>query len=183
MHIDPATPLENPSVPPATQYPESLTRIFRNRQNLHWEMNAGFHSGPTGKRKGYKLAMWSLTASMIDLFLLLGMSCVFLLVFLKIVHMPITANLLRDFSGVFIAGIWMYMVTTRFFIGSSLGEAACDLRLGRPQDRLSSLYFLKVILRATLIVATGIFILPILSLLVGKDVAGSLSGVRLFSLK
>jgi hypothetical protein len=173
---------ENETPTPPSAYPESLKSIFRNHQNLQWEIHTGFHSGPTGRRKGYKLAMWSLTASLIDLFLLLGMSCVFLLVFLKIIRMPITESLMQDFSVVFIAGLWMYMVTTRFFIGSSLGEAACDLRLGRPQDRMSSRYFLKVIARATLIIATGIFILPLLSLIFGRDLAGSLSGVKLFSL-
>src|SRR5262249_85452 len=145
---------DTPSIPKPTDYPESLKRIFRNRQNLEWEMNASFHGGPGGRRKGYRLALWSLTASMIDLFLLLGMSCVFLLVFLKIVHMPITRSLLHDFIFVLVLGSWMYMTTTRFFLGSSLGEAACDLRLGRPQDRMAATYFLKVVARSTLIVVT-----------------------------
>ena len=83
----------------------------------------------------------------------------------------------------FVSGVWMYMVTTRFFLGSSLGEAACDLRLGRPQDRLSSNYFAKVVFRATLIVLTGVFVLPALSLIFGNDLPGKISGVRLFSLK
>jgi hypothetical protein len=191
MHIDrnlPEKPLE-PVIPPETEtpsvpeFPESVKRLFRNRQNLQWEVNTGFHGGPIGRRKGYKLALWSLTASMIDLFLLMGMGCVFLLVFLKIIKMPITGSLLHDFALIFLVGSWMYMVTTRFFIGSSIGEAACDLRLGRPQDRMSSWYFLKVVVRATLILATGLVLLPLLSLIFGRDLAGSLSGVKLFSLR
>jgi hypothetical protein len=190
MHIDsvqgetpliPELPPEN-ETPPATEYPKSLGRIFRNHENLTWEIKTGFHSGPTGRGKGYKLALWSLTASVIDLFMLLGMSCVFLLVFLKIIKMPITESLLHDFAIVFVLGSWMYMVTTRFFLGSSLGEAACDLRLGRPQDRMSPWYFVKVMARATIIIATGILPLPLLSLVFGKDLAGSLSGIKLISL-
>lgn len=178
-------PESNPQPRPLeiNEYPESLSRIFRNRQNLEWEVKQGFQGGSQRRRGGYQLAMWSLLAAMIDMLLLLGMCCVFLIVFLKIVHTPMTKSLFLDFSIVFILGSWMYMTVTRFFIGASLGEATCDLRLGRPQDRLSSIYFVKVLLRTTLVVITGICTLPLVSLAIGKDVAGSLTGVKLFSLK
>jgi len=172
-----------PGAPTKTEYPESLGRIFRNRQNLEWEVRQGFQGGSRRRRGGYQLAIWSAAAALIDMLLLLGMSCIFLLVFLKIVHTPMTKSLLQDFSIVFVLGSWMYMTATRFFIGASLGEASCDLRLGRPQDRMSAVYFLKVFFRTTLIVLTGICVLPLLSLVFGRDVAGSLSGVKLFSLK
>jgi len=174
---DEKTP-ENP-----VNYPDSLKKIFRNRQNLEWEMGAGFHSGPVGKRKGYVLTLWSLMASTIDALLLIAMSCVFLMAFIKIIHTPITQGVLEDFGVIYILGSWLYMITTRFFIGSSIGEAACDIRLGKPQERISSMYFLRVVVRATLIMATGIVVLPLLSLVFGKDIAGSLSGLKLFSLK
>ena len=179
-------PPENPedkTPPPPASYPESLKKIFRNRQNLEWEMGAGFHSGPVGKRKAYILTLWSVMASAIDALLLIAMSCIFLMVFIKIIKTPITKGLLEDFVVIYILGSWLYMITTRFFIGSSIGEAACDIRLGKPQERMSSWYFLKVVFRATLIVATGIVVLPLLSLLFGKDIPGSLSGLKLFSLK
>lgn len=175
-------PTPDAETPPPVVSPGSLKNLFRNHHRLDWANPTGFHSGPTRKRKGYKLALWSFTASVIDLFMLLGLSCIFLLVFLKIVKMPITQNLLQDFLVVFVLGSWMYMTTTRFFMGSSLGEAACDLRLGKPQERLSPRYFAKVVIRTTLIVCTGVFVLPLLSLIFGRDIAGSLSGVKLFSL-
>lgn len=170
-----------PSVP--VIYPESLKKIFRNRQNLEWEMGTGFHSGPVGRRKGYRLTLWSLVASTIDALLLVAMSCIFLMVFIKIIKVPLTKGLLQDFAMIYVIGSWLYMITTRFFIGSSIGEAACDIRLGKPQERMSSWYFLRVVVRATLIVATGLVILPALSLLLGRDIPGKLSGLRLFSLK
>jgi len=172
---------KTPSVPGG--YPESLKKIFRNRQNLEWEIGTGFHSGPIRRRKGYRLALWSLTASMIDGLLLIAMSCVFLMVFIKIIKMPITRDLLADFASIYVVGSWLYMITTRFFIGSSIGEAACDLRLGRPQDRMSAWYFLRVVVRASLVVMTGIVLLPILSLVFGRDVPGVITGLKLFSLK
>lgn len=166
-----------------TTYPESLKRIFRNRQNLEWEMGASFHGGPNGKRRAYVLTLWSLVASTIDALLLIAMSCIFMMVFIKIIKTPITWGLLKDFAVIYIVASWLYMITMRFFIGSSIGEAACDIRLGKPQERMSPWYFSKVILRATLIVMTGVVVLPVLSLVCGKDLAGSLSGLKLFSLK
>lgn len=172
---------KTPSVP--VSYPESLKSIFRNRQNLEWELGTGFHSGPVGRRKGYRLTMWSLVASTIDALLLVAMSCIFLMVFIKIIHVPLTRGLLQDFTMIYVIGSWLYMITTRFFIGSSIGEAACDIRLGKPQERMSSWYFARVVLRATLIVATGLVVLPALSLILGRDIPGAVSGLKLFSLK
>lgn len=193
MRIDRVNPDKNPPVPlempeekvpsvPVT-YPESLKKIFRNRQNLEWEIGVGFHSGPVSRRKGYRLALWSATASMIDALLLVAMSCVFLMAFIKIIHTPVTKALLTDFACIYVIGSWLYMITTRFFIGSSIGEAACDIRLGKPQDRLSSWYFLRVVGRATLVLLTGVVVLPALSLIFGRDIPGVLSGVKLFSLR
>lgn len=172
---------KSPSVP--VSYPESLKSIFRNRQNLEWELGTGFHSGPVGRRKGYRLTMWSLVASTIDALLLVAMSCIFLMVFIKIIHVPLSRGLLRDFAMIYVIGSWLYMITTRFFIGSSIGEAACDIRLGKPQERMSGWYFARVVVRATLIVATGLVILPALSLILGRDIPGAVSGLKLFSLK
>jgi hypothetical protein len=172
---------KTPSVP--ITYPEPLKRIFRNRQNLEWELGTGFHSGPVGRRKGYRLAIGSLMASMIDALLLVAMSCVFLMVFIKITKVPLTKDLLRDFAMIYVMGAWLYMITTRFFIGSSIGEAACDIRLGKPQERMSNWYFMKVVWRATLITLTGVVVLPGLSLVFGRDIPGMISGLNLFSLK
>jgi hypothetical protein len=180
----PQLPLETPEdkepLPP--EYPDSLKKIFRNRQNLQWEMGTGFQGGPVGKRKGYKLILWSLVASMIDALLLVAMSCIFLLVFKKIINAPIDKGLLEDFALIYVLGSWLYMITTRFFIGSTIGEAACDIRLGKPQERSSAWYFLRVVVRASLVVLTGVVILPILSLVFRRDIPGIVSGLKLFSL-
>jgi hypothetical protein len=173
------TPPEQPILPTG----ESLRRLFRNRENLTWETRAGFQSGPNRRRKTYQLALWSLAASVIDGLLLIAMSCLFMMVFIKILRVPITKSVLHDFAVIFVIGAWMYMITTRFFIGCSIGEAACDLRLGKPQERLSRAYFLRVLVRASLVTVTGLFPLPLLGLLLGKDIPGLLSGLKLFSKK
>ena len=179
-------PIEIPEEPPPegpAPYPRSLEKLFKNRAPLEWETGTGFHGGPHGRRKGYVLSLWSLMASTIDALLLIAMSCVFLMVFIKIIKTPLTPSVLKDFAVIYVIVSWLYMITLRFFTGSSIGEAACDLRLGRPQERNAPGYFAKVVFRATLVVVTGLVVLPLLSLVFGRDLAGSLSGLKLFSLK
>ncbi len=75
------------------------------------------------------------------------------------------------------------MISIRSLLGFTIGEWACDLRLGQPHERLRNNYVIKVMLRSSLILLTGVVTLPVLSLLLGRDLAGVLSGLRLFSLK
>lgn len=185
MNIDRYTPEKTPLPLERSREraPDALKKLFRNRQSLEWEMGTGYHSGPVGRRKGYQLTLWSLLASTIDGLLLVSMSCVFLMAFVKITHIPVSKISLVDLGLSYLIGSWLYMITTRFFIGSSIGEAACDIRLGKPQDRLSGWYFLRVVARSTLVAATGVVVLPVLSLIAGRDIPGAVSGIKLFSLK
>ena len=174
-----------------TQAPNSkLNELFKDHKLAFSQ--TGFQGGPSRRRKGYRLALWSWLASTIDGLLLLAASCLFLICFSLIVKSPAGVILSEMFHTqgrglffveIFAAFSWIYLITTRVFMGSSVGEWACDLRLGQPQERLSSAYTIRVVLRCTLILATGVVILPLLSLLFGKDVAGVLSGLSLFSLK
>ncbi len=144
----------------------------------------GFHGGPSGRRKGYRLAAWSLLASVIDGLILISLSCIFVLAFTFVIKgSHLESSLLRLFAEVFFLCSWIYMVTLRVLLGSSVGEWACDLRLGQPHERLAKTYPLRIILRANLILLTGLVILPLFSLLLGRDIPGQMSGVQLLSLK
>ncbi|MEN0059383.1 MAG: RDD family protein [Bdellovibrio sp.] len=186
---------ETPSTPPLKrEAPKSSygEKIFnRSNESLDFDQQTGFIGGPT-KRKGFRLAMWSFLASFIDLLVLISMTCVFLIVFSSVVKASASGLVLdifrshgREmlFAEVFFVAGWLYMVSIRGLMGSTLGEWACDLRLGQPHERLQSGYVIKVALRSTVILLTGIVTLPVLSLLLGRDVPGIVSGLRLFSLK
>lgn len=177
---------------PATPAPSRVNGLFRDRSDLNFDQGTGFQGGPSARRKGYKLALWSLLASFIDALILVAVSCVFMLMFSVIVKTPVGALMTRMFHSqhqftffaeVFVMFAWIYMISIRSLMGSSIGEWACDLRLGQPHERLQISYIFKVALRSTLILITGIVTLPLLSLLAGKDLAGALTGLRLFSLK
>ncbi len=76
--------------------------------------------------------------------------------------------------------LWLYMVMLRSFLGFTLGDWACGLRLGAIEQRLGPGYSLRVVFRAGIFIATGIIFLPILSLIVGRDLAGQWSGLQLW---
>jgi|GEM_PF-1020660 len=187
-------PLRGPVIrrrSPGTPAPSKINELFKSRAPLSFDQNTGFHGGAS-RRKGYRLALWSWLASFIDALILISASCVFILAFSVIVKTSVGAllgSMLHSqhrflfFAEVFSICGWIYMVTIRSFMGSTVGEWACDLRLGQPHERLQSGYILKVALRSTLILFTGVLTLPVLSLVLGRDLAGMITGLRLFSLK
>lgn len=183
---------ETPRRAPATPRPRSanLDRLFLSSPgSLTWDQMTGFRGGP--RRQGHRLLFWSWLALGIDGLILVSLSSFFLIAFSLLVRAA-PFEVLRVAAGLgtaslftlsFALSAWLYLVTTRVFFGFSIGEWSCDLRLGRPTQRWTAGYSLKVILRASLVLATGLITLPLLSLLTGHDVAGKLTGLELTSLK
>ena len=178
---------EGPTKPSTSK----IAELFKGRRVSSFESGTGFQGGPT-RRTGYRLALWSWLASMIDTLLLISLSSFFVLAFSYLVKANVESlvgSLFHSqhraliFCEVFALCSWIYMITVRTILGSTIGEWACDIRLGQPQERLRTNYVLRVAWRSTLILLTGVVTLPLISLVVGKDIAGAISGLRLFSLK
>jgi len=152
--------------------------------------NIGFHSGPQ-KRPGLRLALWTWLSVTVDGLLLLALTSFAVVIFsvlmktsarylvFELVNQP---RLGVIFGVMFTIVFWTYLIFMRVFNGATLGEQACALRLGQPIQRMQSGYILKVIFRTTLIMMTGVFPLPILSLLFKRDLAGDISGLKIYSL-
>lgn len=176
----PQTPHRQPSVP--------RTDLFRR---VDFSDNAtGFHGG-SSKRTGIRLAMWTWLSAAVDTLMMIAMSCFFVIAFsllmktsardvVQFVWQDIT--LTKLFIGAFLLSFWMYMIFLRSFNGATIGEWTCSLRLGQPWQRMQSGYILKVLARTTLIMATGIIAVPLISLLLKRDLAGEISGVKIYSL-
>jgi len=77
----------------------------------------------------------------------------------------------------------MYTVTCRTFFGKTLGDSVFFYQLGTPQEQESIVYPAKVFLRSLFIAFTGFIVLPLLSTIFNKDVAGLLSGVSIYAEK
>lgn len=170
--------LEVPKTPPSVD--EKLKKIFR-KPLPDFDETVSFHRGSRSGGVGYQIVAWSFVAAFIDALILFAMSC-FFLVSLSLLVKSQLSSVLHFFEGsLFQFGlavgamfVWTYMIMLRVFLGYTIGEWACGLRVGSLQQRLHRFYSLKVLARVCLIFFTGLFILPALSLLFGRDLAGHL---------
>lgn len=173
---------------PKNQAP-TASELFR-RRDFFIENNVGFQSG-SQNRSGYKLALWMLVSTLIDTLIVVSISCfgVILFSFLMktgakdvIKHLYIDKNIFKLFILLFAVSFWSYLILMRIFMGASFGEWSCQLRLGQPLQRRENNYSLRVVARTSLIFITGVFILPLISLIAKRDFAGDLTGLKIYSL-
>ena len=152
------------------------------------ESTPGFQGGPVSPRSSRVTMAWSFIASLIDALVVISILCLFMSLTLFVErfgvgNLHIEHPLLLKAAGlVFVFLYPTYLIMLRVFLGNSLGEWSCDLRLGEPRQRFSSKYSLLVLFRFAIVVCTGVVTLPLLSLLSGVDWAGRLSGLPLISL-
>lgn len=100
--------------------------------------------------------------------------------FLNLSH-PETSGLIYSATGLlFVAVAFIYMVVNRAFVGYTPGEWAFDQRLGAQNEMETLTYIPRVAFRSFVTITTGFVILPLLSYLFNKDVAGQISGVALY---
>jgi len=176
--------IEQNPVPESHPKDDSGTSISPNfiHTDLQWkEANATeFHRGSRGgsRRAGFRLLAWSWAAALIDSLFVVGFLCLLIAGLAFYFGAPAIATLetarLEAQLGSFALAVAMYMILLRSFLGFSIGEWACGLRLGFLAQRLDKLYALKVVARTLLIFATGVVVLPLCSLLIGRDLAGEL---------
>jgi hypothetical protein len=92
-------------------------------------------------------------------------------------------NIKEMFAISFVFSFWVYLVIMRVFMGASLGEWSCQLRLGQPLQRIKPTYVLRVAARTTTLLLTGVVTIPLISLLLKRDLLGELTGIYIYSLK
>ena len=89
----------------------------------------------------------------------------------------------RSEKALVLAIMQMYVIIARSFFGCTLGEWAFDIQLGKSEDQMNAMYPLKVIARSLIVTVTGLVLLPLVSLIMGEDVAGLASGTQLYEQK
>jgi hypothetical protein len=184
---------------PTPRTPESGKRSPERHGNLqkHFRQSVAqvdfsteFHRGSRSGGVGYRLVAWSFVAALIDALLLFAISCLFLLSFSFLVKSQF-GSVLQVFGGsvyqIGLAGgialIGTYMIMLRVFLGFTIGEWACALRLGDLRQRLNRFYSLKVIARMLVIFGTGLVVIPAFSILLGRDLAGFIVRLPLVEIK
>lgn len=152
--------------------------------------NVDFRRG-SQNRSGLNLALWSWMAALIDALVLISISCFSLVLFSFLMRTParelfkllsIEPSVSKIFAVAFLFSFWVYLIVMRVFMGASLGEWSCQLRLGQPVQRIKPTYVLQVILRTTLLLATGVVTFPILSAIFKRDLLGDITGIKVYSL-
>lgn len=159
------------------------------------------------RRSSRTTVIWSVAAASIDGLVLFAGACFLMLTFCVAFHLQtkqvlldfkqlghfvqqlfqfsvshqtwldLQTNPLSGFVLLLPTMIFFYLTFTRIYLGFSLGEWACYLRMGRIEQRLSAQYSLWVVQRTMLIAATGFISLPILSAIIGQDIAGLITGL------
>ncbi len=137
-------------------------------------------------------ATMSFASALLDFIICSALGLVFLAASLTVTKVDLNivlANLNGDLMtqlalGVmFIAVMQMYVVISRSIFGATLGEWTFDLQIGEDEEQKLGAYPARVALRSLVNVITGLFLLPVFSALIGRDIAGSISGVKLYRQK
>lgn len=132
----------------------------------------------------------SVTSAVIDALVILGLTALFLVSLVVFTKIDLIAVLLRtdapmsvwlEVSAIFVGVYLLYYLCTRGFWGSTLGDWAFDIQLGVEEDRMNWYYPALLVFRMLIVALTGFIVLPIISLLVQKDVAGKMTGLHLYS--
>ena len=127
-------------------------------------------------------------AFLLDLFVIVGLGHILIVPLLLITQISpsyIVLNAQTDpalqisLFILFLSIMNFYLMTSRSFFGATLGEWSCDMILGDMQKRQSPIYPILVAWRCFLMTVTGVITFPFLGFLIGKDILGKLTFIRL----
>lgn len=131
----------------------------------------------------------SVASAALDLIICSSIALIFVAVALTVTKVDLNVvfgNLGRDvmtqvaLGVLFVTVMQLYVVIARAFFGATLGEWTFDLQIGQDEEQSQDSYPLKVAARSILNIVTGIVLLPLVSAMLGRDVAGQVSGVKLY---
>jgi hypothetical protein len=129
-------------------------------------------------------------SAILDTLVAIALGCVLLALALSITNVNLLALLensqtdretISALALLFITGGLLYVLAARSFVGATLGEWSYEIRVGEQAMRSRWFYPLLVVWRGVLVTATGFILLPIVSLIAGRDVLKYVTGLGLVS--
>lgn len=127
----------------------------------------------------------SLSAGLLDWLLIVSIGLFYMMLVTMTLKMDLIklisqggAGVLLSTAGLFLTVGFIYYVAQRIFIGYTIGEWAYEQRLGLPEEYKNG-YSIRVFSRQLIIMLTGIILLPLLSWIVQRDLAG-VSGLSVY---
>ena len=130
----------------------------------------------------YKKTAWDFAAFMLDVMLVVASNLMCLIILMFTTHVDLFSNIFnpdsagmiyKSLAALVLGTTWIYLVANRVFLGCTPGEWVFDQRIGFPKDTGTAMYSLKIVLRATLTVITGLVLFPLASALLNEDILGT----------
>lgn len=130
-------------------------------------------------------ANYDISAIILDGMLLTAGFLTCLIVLLMVTRIDLVGSLTSNnvlagsLAGLFLIMTWIYLALSRVFMGATPGEWVFDQRMGSPEQFGTLRYTGFILIRATAIIASGLVIFPLISLIFGHDVLGRSLGLEL----
>jgi hypothetical protein len=185
----PAVPAEPETSPSSSAVDEILKTLQKNRRlDFENKSAAKVQQQVMPKAEEYKPDVWNFSSALLDGMLVIAASLLCMIVVLMVTKADLIANLANpDESGmVYIATFsllasvsFIYLLVNRMFLGATPGEWAFEQRIGQPAEITTAMYSVRVLARSALVIVTGFIVLPILSALMNRDLAGEITGAKL----
>lgn len=185
-----------PELPPMNEMPEmvesSVEPSFEEKKAELFGTSTSRGASNSPKVKTLEPASVGVAAGILDCIFVVALSLIFLVSLIMVTGVNLSSVIFNTQTDIttqvsmgilFIAVMQMYVIVARSFFGRTLGEWTFDMQLGDDNQHKTSSYPLRVLLRSLVTIVTGIFLLPLLSLLFRKDLAGFLSGLQLYRQK
>jgi len=132
----------------------------------------------------------SLSAAILDVVVVMALGLIFTTSLLMVTQVDLqtlaqsaSSDWLTQISVaiLLVAVMQIYFIISRAYFGRTLGEWTFDLQLGRDEEYRSENYPLRVIMRSLLVTCTGVIVLPVLSFVCRRDLAGMITGLNLYA--
>lgn len=153
-------------------------------------LSAGTRRGASDSFMGkLKATAVSIPAAILDSIVIFAISILFVMGLLLATEISITAllesvttDLMTQVSAgmLYIIALQVYVVLSRSFFGSTLGEWTFECQMGTDVQVDKSYYPLQVIWRSILVIGTGLIVLPVLSFISRRDLSSYLTGLQLY---
>lgn len=167
---------------------EILKTLQKSRRFDFEEKTAKNKTTAAATKEEFKATTWNFSSALLDSMLVIAASLLCMIILLIVTKVDLIGNLTHpDNDGMiyiataamFATVSFIYLVVNRVFMGYTPGEWAFDQRIGLPSQTNTAAYALKVAARSALVIVTGFVIFPIVSAVLGKDIAGNITGAKL----
>lgn len=164
---------------------DEILRTLQNKRQIDFKASAQLNQ--QNQTTTYRASAPDISALILDSMLVIAASLACLIILTVTTQVDLFSVLTQNSDNVAIISLfalvgacsWIYLTINRMFLGFTPGEWVFDQRVGRPEEQPSAPYQLRVLLRSTIVVATGLFLLPAISMILNQDFAGMISGAQL----